>query len=317
MALPRLMVIGAAKCGTTTLHHDLASNPAFFIPAKQPAHFGHDRILSPAWRDWYRRLFAGAAPGQVCGVVSPMCATRPGVDRVPERARTLLGAELQVVYIVRDPLERAISHHHDHVRYGDASVHIDRELVAGSPFVDQSRYAMQLDPWLDTFGPNNVMVLHFETYVQKRRATIAELSAWLGVEPHPELVDETIIHNRGEDVLVMPWYGMWPPARRLARRLVPERFKQAVRQFVPRRRTQRSEPSPDTLERARALLVEDTARFHSLLGLEVPLWGQGSRTVLDSALLRPAARRCAPVGEEKASSTEAQHPAAGTTPEPG
>lgn len=285
MRLPGFLVIGAMKAGTTTLLEDLRSHPAIFVGPKEPVCFGYDEVLTQAGRRSYASRFDEARDDQIVGAVSSGSASLPDVEGVAGRARAVLGPALKIIYMVRDPLERALSHHLALVRAGEAGLDVDRELMRRSCYADYSRYAMQLETWAEAFGHDNIVIVWFEKYVRERRATIGALTQWLGTEPRPDLVRSDIVYNRAKDKPVMPWYRLPPAVRMAARLLLPEKVKKTARRRVRPGRLERQCPSEETARRFRALVAEDHARFAALLGYGRPLWGESPPTA-DSALLR-------------------------------
>lgn len=102
--LPGLLLLGAPKCGTTTLASWWDQQPlGYTAPGKEVGFFTveWDRGLQ-----WYRDCFSGAAPGQVTCDASPgyMYEAR-ALDRI---AQVLPEARLAVV--LRDPVARVWSH---------------------------------------------------------------------------------------------------------------------------------------------------------------------------------------------------------------
>jgi hypothetical protein len=104
MTLPGLVLLGAPKCGTTTLAAWWGQHPqGYTAPEKEVGFFtAHwDRGLP-----WYRSRFSGAAAGQVA------CDASPGYlydDQALTRlADVLPGARLAVV--LREPVSRVWSH---------------------------------------------------------------------------------------------------------------------------------------------------------------------------------------------------------------
>ena len=64
--------------------------------------------------------------------------------------RELLGDEARVVYMVRDPIDRMLSHYLHNVGGGYESRPIEEALAdPESAYVARSRYAMQVEPYLD------------------------------------------------------------------------------------------------------------------------------------------------------------------------
>ena len=266
------MIIGAMKAGTTSLREDLAANPAIFMAPKEPVHFAFDDVLTESGRRGYASQFSTATRGQICGAVSSGSASLPEAQGVPRRARTVLGPELKVIYLVRDPVERAVSHHRALLRAGEAGLDVDRELVHRPCYAQLSRYAMQIEPWVDEFGPANIVIVWFERYVAQRCATVAAVSQTLGVPPRPDLIFPDAAYNRAADKLVMPWYGLPPPVLRGARVVVPGFVKSVLRRVVPRRQAPRKDPCASTVRRFRELVREDLERFYAMLALREPLW---------------------------------------------
>jgi hypothetical protein len=79
--LPNLIVIGAQKCGTTSLHYYLSLHPEIAMSRTKELHF-----FSRRWRRglrWYERQFRDPAP--IRGESSPSYAFYPVWRDVPER----------------------------------------------------------------------------------------------------------------------------------------------------------------------------------------------------------------------------------------
>ena len=109
-ALPNLVVIGGLKCGTTSLHHYLNLHPRDRDVAAEGA-----QLLR-------RRAQLGARAGVVREPLRPPArgrGARPrrttptgrGSTGVAERMRDVLGADARLVYMVRDPIDRMLSHY--------------------------------------------------------------------------------------------------------------------------------------------------------------------------------------------------------------
>ncbi|MGR3434230.1 MAG: sulfotransferase, partial [Shimia sp.] len=67
MPYPDFLIIGAMKCGTTTLAAQLGRQDGVFVcDPKEPFYFSDDAVHARG-PDWYRGLFAAAAPGDLKG----------------------------------------------------------------------------------------------------------------------------------------------------------------------------------------------------------------------------------------------------------
>ncbi|MFG0306606.1 MAG: sulfotransferase family protein [Phycisphaerales bacterium JB040] len=302
MRLPDFLIIGAMKSGTTTLYHDLRAHPGVFIPVDKEIHaLVSDGVETQHGRAEYAAHFQPAPTGARCGDASTGYTKRPTHDGVAERARRVLGPGTDLIYIVREPISRALSHHYHALSWGETVPDPDEALAQDPAFTDYSRYAYQLEPWIETFGTDRLRVVKFEDYTRDRRAGADELFRFLGLDPAHASPDTDKIHNRGDTRAVhrgvftainrAGWY------RRGLRRVIPQHFRQTLyRWFLPKAPPRPSPPSRATLERLRDVLIEDQAHLRRLLGDGAPAWD------LDAAIDSILAPRRDSAGDEPVSS---------------
>jgi len=187
--LPGFLIVGAERCGTTSMFHLLSQHPAVFSSTmrKQEVHFfdvAYGRGLA-----WYQSHFP-------LGVTARLAAGRKGVTPVafeaspyymfhplaPERIyRDLPGVKLLVM--VRDPVERAYSAHANHVGHGletesferaleleDSRLAGEAERIMADPAYNSYRhrhysyrirghYAEQLEHLEKVFGRDRILVV--------------------------------------------------------------------------------------------------------------------------------------------------------------
>jgi hypothetical protein len=206
MRLPDFLVIGAMKAGTTSLCNDLASNSEIFFPSvKEPHTLVARSFEEESHYEEYRKLFVEAEKDQLCGEGSTGYAKLHKFERVPEKARAVLGKETKVIYIVRNPIDRIQSHHYHLYRKGSVSEDIDREVKRVSDLIEVSRYGMQIEPWIRKFGDRNKKIIKFENYITKRKKVIRETLDFLGVEANS--VEIGMKKNEGEGNLIPPQVG--------------------------------------------------------------------------------------------------------------
>jgi len=208
MRLPDFLIIGAPKSGTTTLYRDLLLNSSVYFPLdKEPGNLCYDRVLGPDGLREYARLYADAGPEQVCGDATTSYSKLPDVPGVPERATKVLGHSFKIVYLVRDPISRIISHHRHEYHLKHTTWSIDEAVSSDHRFLAYSRYAMQLRPWLERVRRSNTLVVLFEDYVRNRRDTVKAISEFLGIAPSVDRIDPAMAYNRSSIMprLVGPW----------------------------------------------------------------------------------------------------------------
>ena len=159
--LPNLLVIGAPKCGTSALHRYLAEHPQVFMTETKELNVLARRY---DWEDhlgWYERQFDDAGDAVVRGESSPSYAMWPFYDDVPRRAASVLG-DVRLIYLVRDPYDRTYAHWRDqhwiYVERRSLEEAVDPADPA-NPYVCTSRYAAQVERWLEHFAPDRLLLL--------------------------------------------------------------------------------------------------------------------------------------------------------------
>lgn len=181
-ALPNLVVIGAKKAATTSLYHYLASHPDIWMsPEKELDFFVAERNW-PRGIGWYRSHFNAAAA--VRGEASPYYTALPAHRGVAERMAGLM-PDARLVYLVRDPIERLMSHYNmaiatgrDHRSLVEAVADLERSV-----YVAQGRYWMQLGPYLHHFAPERLLVVDQHALGQDRAGQLRRIFEFLGVDP--------------------------------------------------------------------------------------------------------------------------------------
>jgi len=191
--LPNLIVIGAAKCGTTSLHEYLDDHPEISMSHEKELHFFVDRKNWDRGLQWYEAQFDASAP--VRGESSPGYSAYPLYRGVAERmARTIPHARL--VYLVRDPVERVVSHYtHRTVNWPEMGT---LEEALGDPHIREwlvtpSRYWLQLEQYLEHFPAEQILVVDSD----ELRASLPTIFELVGVDPSFESAGFERAHNAG------------------------------------------------------------------------------------------------------------------------
>jgi hypothetical protein len=290
-ALPTFLVIGAAKCGTSSLHQYLGEHPEVQMSRTKELGFFQDRgnpgaysaphdprltalfLASRNWSrglDWYRSQFDQAA--RVRGESSPgyTSAHYPGTA---ERIASVL-PDARLIFCVRDPVERAISAYRWRRGLGDERRSAPEALVPGSYYVENSRYAARLAPYLDRFPRERILVVEAEQLDHNRLETLREVFAFLGVDedfssPAFERRWNVTGTQRGvrwraiSRLRTLPWWSS------VATR-VPGRAVWRVQRLTTARPAVEAEVvAPAALADS---LREDAERFRAMVGLEFPGW---------------------------------------------
>jgi len=192
MALPTFIIIGAGKAGTTSLHYYLDLHPEVQMSTVKETHFFSGppegrpyelgRIES---REDYEALFDAAVPAR--GEACPGYANNPFRRGVPARIRELV-PDAKLIYLVRDPVARTVSHYKHRVSVNGerrplAEVLGDCDDPRRREETCMSLYASQLDAYLEHFPAEQILVVDQAELLADRDGVLAEVFAFVGVDP--------------------------------------------------------------------------------------------------------------------------------------
>ena len=205
MREPTFVIGGGQRCGTTWLYHLLDEHPQIYLakPVRpEPKFF----IQEPApGRDmaWYLKTwFADASDELAVGEKSTAYLDNA---EAPGRMKRLL-ADLKVLFILRHPVDRAISNYRfskqngleteslqyalDHEQQRLKQPKPDRISSHPQAYLTRGHYARYIERYLDCFGRSQVMVVIKELLEDESEAILEPVWRFLGVDPfQPEGID--------------------------------------------------------------------------------------------------------------------------------
>ena len=202
MGLPKVLCIGAQKAGTSWLHENLKSNQGAWLPPFKELHFLDHKFL-PAnrrWtkahvvrglqnatlnaqlcrdieklkyldtlsqpplltRNWYRRVFSSCPDDKVGIDVTPEYASIPSEGIV--YARELLGENLRIIFLVRDPVERALSQMRMYIgrrKKIPSTPAAWEELMSEPDLRDRGNYLSHIPRWEAIFPLSSMLYIPF------------------------------------------------------------------------------------------------------------------------------------------------------------
>jgi hypothetical protein len=211
-ARPGFLVIGGQKCGTTSLYHYLTQHPCVAAASKKEIQYFSENL--ERGEGWYRSHFprlVGRDPGRLLGrgriltgEATPYYLFHP---HAPKRVReSLPGVKLLVM--LRNPVERAFSHHRYHSKLGYETLSFE-EAVAAEPsrlegeldrlqrdehyeaiaykhysYLARGRYVDQLERWFAQFPREQFLILSSEQFFRDPSGAYREVLEFLQLPPH-------------------------------------------------------------------------------------------------------------------------------------
>ena len=179
--LPTFLIIGTMKGGTTSLYNYLSGHPQVFMSATKELHyFVADKNLVRGQR-WYERNFRDTDGAISVGEASPDYTKYPIYPGVPARiANTMPGVKL--LYVIRNPLDRIRSHYLHDVARGRERRPMSEAVPANLHYLAPSRYALQIEQYLEHFPREQMLVITSEALRSDRGATMRRVHEFLGVD---------------------------------------------------------------------------------------------------------------------------------------
>ena len=144
MNLPNLLIVGAAKSGTTSLHNYLKQHPEIFMSNHKEPHFlinkeiGENRIPKGVKKlNEYSSLFDGSDTFKYRGESSAMYLQFPNI--AIKNIKKYLEKDIKIIIMLRNPIDRAFSGYQHVKRFN-----VDEELTFAQALdVCEDRYFKQ------------------------------------------------------------------------------------------------------------------------------------------------------------------------------
>ena len=226
-ALPDVVILGAQKCGTSSLQGYLVQHPGVIAPLRKEVHYFD--LNFERGEAWYRAHFGRDGEPGLNLDASPYYLYHPAV---PARMHALL-PDAKLIVLLRDPVRRAYSHYwherdkgRETLSFEDAIAaepgrlgQAEAQLASGEiessrehqlhSYLARGRYAEQLERWLAAYPRERLLVLRFEDFVGAPLAGLNRTLEYLGLPPmttldlearntrkYPPMSDETAARLR-------------------------------------------------------------------------------------------------------------------------
>lgn len=269
--LADFIIIGAMKCATSTLHEQLARQPGLFMATPKEPNFFSDDEQWERGLQWYGSLFAAAAGDTLCGESSTHYTKLPTYPDTIRRMQETFPRPIKLIYIMRDPIERLVSQYIHEWTQRVISEPIDDAIRSHPELVQYSRYALQIEPYLETFGPEAVLPVFFERLLASPQEELVRICRFIGYRDRPSWCAEDAQKNASNQrrrtnpvrdaILDVPMLAA------LRRRLIPRSWRDRVRRLWVMQ--DRPTISVSQCRCLRAVFDEDLVQLGDWLGLEL------------------------------------------------
>jgi len=189
------LVVGANRCGTTSLWRALDSHPQVRVPSdKEREFFSSDARYERGLEHYMRRTFPDLRDGEVIGALTPqlMSPNPQALKTIVERIHDTC-PEVRLMALLRDPIDRAVSQlrRMKKISHGKEEsfdefierVSAKRGGIDKIPLVRASDYGRILRRYFETFDADQIRVF-FTADLDRDPATVyRQVFEHIGVDP--------------------------------------------------------------------------------------------------------------------------------------
>lgn len=206
---PDFMCIGAPRAATTWLHRELSRHPHVYLPKRKEIHFydeprvdnlpdrselrwresSYFDVERPASLRWYWYQFRDAGD-RIAGDITPLYSTlsQPRIRQIQQQMPSL-----RIIYILRDPVERAWSGLRKSVWYQKGADFLDSksvdwalEQVMHPDVLLRGDYPRAIRNWESVYAPDQMLYLFHDDIESSAQAVLLDVLSFLGLQPPVE-----------------------------------------------------------------------------------------------------------------------------------
>ena len=211
--LPNLLIVGAAKCGTTSLHNYLKQHPDIFMTEHKEPHFlinseiGEDRVHKAVTvLEEYEKMFKTEDKYKYKGESSVMYLAFPEFSI--KNIKKYLDPDVKIIIMLRNPIERAFAGYLHNLRYNPSEdlsfeeafdkseerYHQVGDMTPDTRYLHVGNYYSQVELFMTMFN-DNVIVIMYDDYVSNINLCLSNIFDFLDVDKM--LVDTSRRHMVG------------------------------------------------------------------------------------------------------------------------
>lgn len=272
---PNFFIVGAPKCGTTSMYAYLGGHPEIFFPeVKEPHHFASD-IHSPLYirdRERYLALFSAGRGKKVIGEASVWYL----YSKMAAEEIRHFSPEAKILVMLRNPVEMVHSYHSQRLAWGNEEIRDFGEALDAEParrrgmrlpkrnpypveglyYSEIARYAEQLQRYLDRFGREQVHVVLFDDFKRDTERVYEGVLRFLEVDSRyrPRFSVENPNRSRRSMLLHNLLYHAPSGVVAGAKLVVPPPLRKPLWRFLARANTAYRSRPPITAEQRRRLI---------------------------------------------------------------
>lgn len=305
--LPDFMIVGAPRCGTTSLYRYLRSHPAVFMPdEKEPMYFAglgpglhafsvdgvEDTFWIPETLQDYERLFQKARPHQIIGEASTWYLSQ--YERVIPHIRRVYGEysdALKIMIMLRHPVDRMWSHwllkrttgrealpFETVIDQKTAQQRISNGFVPSYDYRVFSTYADAVKAWKEAFPQTRVWI--FEEFFSDVASHMTQVMDYLDLNVQQGRKWGKVVNASGEPrnrISAGMLHLMMKKTRikDALKQVLPMRYRRRLKRDMIRLLVEKRAMDPALHLKLQDIFQEDIAQLEQVLGRGLQSWRTG------------------------------------------
>ncbi len=265
--LPNFVIIGAMKSATTTLWAQLSrQNGICFAKRKEPNFFSDDERYALGIQ-WYSSLFEKPAASDILGEASTHYTHLPTYPQTVARMQKWL-PNPRLIYVMRDPVDRLISHYLFQSNRGKIHCRLDEALTRHPELIAYSCYSRQLTPFIEAYGKSAILPVFFDRLIAEPRVELERIFRFIGYQGKVTLGDGLPAINMR--LRRFPFYNILveqPLLVKLRRNLLPKAVRMRIRELLSA--SKRPRLTGSELKEVEKVFDDDLAEIGRWLGVSL------------------------------------------------
>lgn len=188
-SLPNFLCVGAQKAGSTLLYYLLDQHPEIYLAKGKELHFFNRDENYNKGVEWYSEHFAGSENYKRIGEATP---DYNYYDEAPGRIYETLGKDIKLIFMLRNPVERAYSNYWMSFRRRREKLSFEKAIISEWSrikkgayekqyfgYLNRGFYGKQIKRYLEYFPKENIKVFIFEEFSKDINNKMKDLLSFL------------------------------------------------------------------------------------------------------------------------------------------
>jgi len=276
---PNFFIIGAARSGSTSLYLYLEQHPdIYFSDVKELNFFSNSKYWEKGL-GWYESRFKPQRRNiPRIGEASTSYTRAPFNLGVPKKIASY-APNAKLIYIVRNPIDRIISHYLHRVQVGQETRELSEIIqnLENEAFAWQGRYHYQIAQFLKYYNRDQICIISMDDLKQSPEALVRQIFQFLNVRESVEIEKSGTVFNANKvttkksklGITVLSFYR-----RNLQQKSLPYRLKRAVQSSaeIGSTRLEKPELNDNEYQILKSFYEDDALRLQSDFGVNTQQW---------------------------------------------